>query len=142
LAVSLPHSPLPPDRARAVVDAVGRSLLTSYGLRSLPPNHADYVAHYGGSQWARDGAYHQGMVWSWLIGPYVTAYHRVTGDAAGARCLLEPFADHLRDAGMGTISEIFDGDPPHTPRGCLAKAWSVAEVLRAWMALPRNTTSN
>jgi len=134
-AVSLPHSPLPPDRARAVVDAVGRSLLTSHGLRSLAPDHPDYVGHYGGDRWARDGAYHRGTVWAWLIGPYVTAYHRVTGDTAGARRLLEPFADHLRDAGMGTISEIFDGDPPHTPRGCLAQAWSVAEVLRAWMAL-------
>jgi len=134
-AVSLPHSPLPADRARAVVEAVGRSLLTSYGLRSLAPDHPDYVKRYGGDRWARDGAYHQGTVWGWLIGPYATAYHRVMGDAAGARRLLEPFADHLRDAGMGTISEIFDGDPPHTPRGCPAQAWSVAEVLRAWLAL-------
>ena len=134
-AVSLPHSPLPPDRAHAVVGAVGRSLLTSYGLRSLAPDHPDYVEHYGGDQWTRDNAYHQGTVWPWLIGPYVTAYRRVTGDTAGARRLLEPFADHLRDAGMGTISEIFDGDPPHTPRGCLAQAWSVAEVLRAWLTL-------
>jgi predicted glycogen debranching enzyme len=134
-AVSLPHSPLPADRARAVVEAVGRSLLTSYGLRSLAPDHPDYVKRYGGDRWARDGAYHQGTVWGWLIGPYATAYHRATGDAAGARRLLEPFADHLRNAGMGTISEIFDGDPPHTPRGCPAQAWSVAEVLRAWLAL-------
>jgi len=134
-AVSLPHSPLPADCARAVVEAVGRSLLTSYGLRSLAPDHPDYVKRYGGGQWARDGAYHQGTVWGWLIGPYATAYHRVTGDAAGARRLLEPLANHLRDAGMGTISEIFDGDPPHTPRGCPAQAWSVAEVLRAWLAL-------
>jgi predicted glycogen debranching enzyme len=134
-AVSLPHSPLSPGRARAVVDAVGRSLLTSYGLRSLAPDHPDYVGRYGGDQWTRDNAYHQGTVWAWLIGPYVTAYSRVTGDTAGARRLLEPFADHLRDAGMGTIGEIFDSDPPHTPRGCLAQAWSVAEVLRAWLAL-------
>jgi len=134
-AVSLPHSPLPIDRARAVVEAVGRSLLTSYGLRSLTSDHPDYVGRYGGDRWARDSAYHQGTVWSWLIGPYVTACHRVTGDTVGARRLLEPFADHLRDAAMGTISEIFDGDPPHTPRGCPAQAWSVAEVLRAWLAL-------
>lgn len=135
LAVSLPHSPLPADRARAVVEAVGRSLLTSYGLRSLAPSHPEYVGRYGGDRWARDGAYHRGAVWGWLIGPYAIAYHRVTGDAAAARRLLEPFADHARDAGMGTVSEIFDGDPPHNPRGCPAQAWSVAEVLRAWLAL-------
>lgn len=134
-AVSLPHSPLPADRARAVVEAVGRSLLTSYGLRSLTPDHPDYAGCYGGDRWARDRAYHQGTVWGWLIGPYVTAYYRVTGDTTGTRRLLEPFADHLRDAGMGTVSEIFDGDAPHTPRGCPAQAWSVAEVLRAWLAL-------
>ncbi len=135
LAVSLPHSALPLDRARAVVEAVGRTLLTSYGLRSLAPDHPDYVGRYGGDRWARDGAYHQGTVWGWLIGPYAIAYHRVTGDAAGARRLLEPFADHLYDAGLGTLSEIFDGDSPHKPRGCPAQAWSVAEVLRAWLAL-------
>jgi predicted glycogen debranching enzyme len=135
LAVSLPHSPLPIDRARAVVEVVGRHLLTSYGLRSLSPDHPDYVGHYSGDRWDRDNAYHQGTVWSWLIGPYVTAYHRVTGDTTGARRLLEPFADHLRNAGIGTISEIFDGDPPHTPRGCPAQAWSVAEVLRTWLTL-------
>jgi predicted glycogen debranching enzyme len=134
-AVSLPHCPLPSDRARAVVEAVGRSLLTSYGLRSLAPDHPDYVGRYKGNQWARDGAYHQGTVWGWLMGPYVSALHRVTGDAIAARRLLEPFTDHLHDAGMGTVSEIFDGDPPHTPRGCPAQAWSVAEVLRAWLAL-------
>ena len=136
-AVSLPHSPLPIELAQSVVEAVGRSLLTSYGLRSLAPGHPDYAGRYGGGQWARDGAYHQGTVWGWLIGPYAMAYHRVTGDTAGARRLLQPFADHLRHGGMGTISEIFDGDPPHTPRGCPAQAWSVAEVLRAWQALHR-----
>lgn len=137
-AVSLPYSPLPPNRARAVVEAVGRSLLTSYGLRSLATDHPDYLGSYRGDRWARDGAYHQGTVWSWLMGPYATACHRVTGDAATARRLLKPFADHLHDAGMGTISEIFDGDPPHTPHGCPAQAWSVAEVLRAWFELREN----
>jgi predicted glycogen debranching enzyme len=136
-AVSLPHSPLPTELARSVVEAVGRYLLTSYGLRSLSPDHPDYVGRYGGDRWARDGAYHQGTAWGWLMGPYVTAYHRVTGDTAGARRLLQPLADHLLDRGMGTVSEIFDGDPPHTPRGCPAQAWSVAEVLRAWMSLRR-----
>jgi predicted glycogen debranching enzyme len=135
LAVSLPHSPLPIGRARAAVEAVGRSLLTSYGLRSLAPDHPDYAGHYGGDPWTRDRAYHQGTVWGWLMGPYATAYQRVTGDVDGARRLLESWADHLRDAGMGTVSEIFDGDPPHAPRGCPAQAWSVAEVLRAWLAL-------
>ncbi|MFZ5915763.1 MAG: amylo-alpha-1,6-glucosidase [Chloroflexota bacterium] len=134
-AVSLPHSALSIQQARAVVQVVGRALLTSHGLRSLAVDHPDYVAHYGGDRWHRDGAYHQGTVWGWLIGAYAVACHRVTGDAAAARGLLEPFADHLLDSGMGTISEIFDGDPPHTPRGCPAQAWSVAEVLRAWLAV-------
>ena len=81
-------------------------------------------------QGASDGAYHEGPVWGWLAGAYVEAYYRVHGDAAGARAVLAPFEDHLRDAGLGTISEIFGGDPPHPPHGCIAQAWSVGEVLR------------
>jgi predicted glycogen debranching enzyme len=137
LAVSLPHSPLPAERARAVVEAVGQRLLTSYGLRSLSPDHPDYLDVYGGDQWARDGAYHQGTVWAWLMGPYVAACHRLGGDTAAARRLLEPFAHHLHNAGMGTVSEIFDGGEPHSPRGCPAQAWSVAELLRLWLALQK-----
>lgn len=134
-AVSLAATALDPARQRAVVDACERALLTSHGLRSLSPDHPDYRPHYGGDPLARDGAYHQGTVWAWLLGPFALAYHRVHGDAAAARALLEPLVDHLAAHGVGTIAEIFDGAPPHLPRGCPAQAWSVAEVLRAWTTL-------
>jgi predicted glycogen debranching enzyme len=134
-AVSLPASPLPPERRRAVVDACARHLLTSYGLRSLAPFDAHYVGRYGGDQRARDGAYHQGTVWGWLLGPFALAHFAAYGDAAAARRYLEPMADHLGDHGLGSIAEIFDGDAPFAPRGCIAQAWSVAEILRAWQAL-------
>jgi glycogen debranching enzyme len=134
-AVSLPFPLLDGDAAAGVVRAVGRALLTTYGLRSLAPDAPGYHGIYEGGLLSRDHAYHEGTVWAWLIGPYAEAYHRVTGDAAGALDLLRPFEHHLRDAGLGTISEIFDGDPPHRPRGCIAQAWSVAEVLRVWRKL-------
>ncbi|MBX7233173.1 MAG: amylo-alpha-1,6-glucosidase [Caldilineales bacterium] len=134
LAVSLPHSPLPPEHQAAVVAVCGRQLLTSHGLRSLAPNDPAFVGHYGGDVRQRDGAYHQGTVWGWLIGPFVMAHLRVHRDPAAARAFLAPFAHHLADHGLGSVSEIFDGDPPFTPRGCIAQAWSVAEVLRAWQA--------
>ncbi len=132
LAVSLPHSPLASKQARGVVDACASALLTSHGLRSLPPTHPDYVGQYGGDRWRRDSAYHQGTVWGWLIGPFVEAHYKVYGDVKAARRFLRPFARHLCDHGLGSISEVFDGDPPHAPRGCVAQAWSVAEVLRVW----------
>ncbi|MEB3214361.1 MAG: amylo-alpha-1,6-glucosidase, partial [Leptolyngbyaceae bacterium] len=97
----------------------------------------DYVGHYGGDRVERDGAYHQGTVWGWLLGPFVSAHLRVYQNPAQARELLDPMADHLMDGGIGTFSEIFDGDPPHEPRGCFAQAWSVAEVLRAWSDVER-----
>ena len=131
-AVSLHHSPLSPSRQRAVVDACSRELLTSHGLRSLAPGHADYVGTYGGDQAQRDGAYHRGTVWGWLIGPFVSAHWRVYGDAAQVRQILQPLIQHLDDACVGSVSEVFDGDPPFTPRGCFAQAWSVSEVLRTW----------
>jgi predicted glycogen debranching enzyme len=134
-AVSLPFPLLDGDAAAGVVRAVGRALLTTYGLRSLAPDAPGYHGTYEGDVFQRDHAYHEGTGWAWLIGPYAEAYFRVTGDAAGALDLLRPFEHHLRDAGLGTISEIFDGDPPHRPRGCIAQAWSVAEVLRVWRAL-------
>ena len=96
--------------------------------RTIPAYRGDY----GGDQRQRDGAYHQGPVWTWLLGAYAEAHFRVHGDPAAARSLLAPFEDHLRDAGLGSISEILEGDPPHQPRGCIAQAWGVAEVLRAW----------
>lgn len=131
-ALALPFPLLAGDEARAVLTGVGRDLLTSYGLRSLAPGDPRYSGTYGGDQVARDRVYHQGPVWSWLSGAYAEALWRATGDAAGARAILAPFADHLADAGLGTISEIFEGDPPHHPRGAIAQAWSVAEILRVW----------
>lgn len=132
LAVSLRHSPLPAERRRAVVDACARHLLTSHGLRSLDPRHPDYKGHHGGERRTRDATYHQGTAWGWLMGPFVRAHLRVYGDAAAARSFLEPMFRHLAGHGVGSLSEIFDGDAPFTPRGCIAQAWTVAEVLRAW----------
>ena len=134
-AVSLPASPLPPERQRRVVDACARRLLTSYGLRSLAPGNPQYQGHYGGDARARDGAYHQGTVWAWLLGPFALAHVKVYRDAEAARSFLLPLADHLADYGVGSIAEIFDGDPPFAPAGCIAQAWSVAETLRAWHEL-------
>lgn len=136
-AVSLPESPLTPAQQRGVVDACGQALLTSYGLRSLAPTHPDYQGQYGGDPRQRDGAYHQGTVWGWLLGPFVLAHLRVYNNPIQARQFLEPMADHLLSHGLGSLSEIFDGDPPMNPKGCLAQAWTVAEVLRAWIATER-----
>jgi len=132
LAVSLPHSPLTPEQQRSVVDTCARHLLTAHGLRSLSPDDKAYVGHYSGDRRKRDAAYHQGTVWGWLIGPFVSAHLRVYQDMAAARAYLEPLLHHLADHGIGSISEIFEGDAPFAPRGCIAQAWSVAEVLRAW----------
>jgi predicted glycogen debranching enzyme len=134
-AVSLPFPLLEGAEAAAVVEAVGRTLLTTFGLRSLSPDAPGYHGTYEGDAFRRDSAYHQGTVWAWLIGAYAEAYSRVSGDPGGALQFLRPFEHHLRDAGLGTVSEIFDGDPPHRPRGCIAQAWSVAEILRVWRAL-------
>ncbi|HEV8242726.1 MAG TPA: amylo-alpha-1,6-glucosidase [Nitrospirales bacterium] len=131
-AVSLPASPLEFDQQKAVVDVCAKHLLTSHGLRSLSPDHPQYVGRYGGNQRSRDGAYHQGTVWGWLLGPFVTAHLKVYQDPVLARSFLEPMARQLEARALGNLSEIFDGDPPFTPRGCIAQAWSVAELLRAW----------
>jgi glycogen debranching enzyme len=117
------------------VDVCARHLLTSHGLRSLARDDPAYIGSYGGGQSQRDAAYHQGTVWGWLIGPYVTAYLRVYADREQARSFLQPFIHHPADHGVGSISEIFDGDAPFAPRGCIAQAWSVGEVLRAWSAV-------
>ena len=137
-AVALPFALLEGDKARAVVDICARELAVSYGLRSLAPDETDYVGIYGGDPLQRDSAYHQGTVWAWLLGPFVTAHYKVYGNVASALSYLEPMIDHLFDHGLGTLSEIFDGDPPHTPRGCTAQAWSVAQVLRAWRMLNKS----
>ncbi len=134
-ALSLKPTLLSHDAAKSVVDVCARALLTSFGLRSLAPNHPDYAGRYTGDRYARDGAYHQGTVWGWLIGPFVEAHYTVYRHRDAARGFLLPFKHHLKDACLSTISEVFDGDPPHAPRGCAAQAWSVAEVLRVWNML-------
>ena len=135
VAVSLAVSTLTPEQQKAVVDACARHLLTSHGLRSLAPGEAGYTGHYGGSPRDRDAAYHQGTVWGWLLGPFALAYYRVYHDRAAAMRFLEPLGRQIFASGLGTLSEIFDGDPPFTPRGSIAQAWTVAEVLRAWKEL-------
>lgn len=135
LVVSMPYALLDYEKAKAVVDICARKLLTSMGLRSLDPEAVEYIGHYGGDQRQRDAAYHQGTVWSWLLGPFALAHYKVYGDAKCALSFITPMRDLLSDHGLGTISEIFDGDPPHHPRGCIAQAWSVGEVLRVWVEL-------
>ena len=134
-AVSLHYSMLSPERARAVVETVERELLTPVGLRTLSRSDSRYRASYEGNQYSRDSAYHQGTVWPWLLGPFVSAYVKVNGGAPKSRAraheLLRGLEAHLTEAGLGQISEIFDADAPHHARGCFAQAWSVAEVLRA-----------
>ena len=135
LAVSLPYPMLPAHQARRAMQAVQADLLTPYGLRTLSPHDPRYRGECTGDQVARDAAYHQGTVWPWLLGPFITAHLAVSDDKEAARqdarSWLEPLRGHLREAGLGHISEIFDGDPPHRPRGCIAQAWSAAEILRA-----------
>ena len=140
VAVSLCHSPFDPQRQKAIVDVCSEKLLTAHGLRSLSPDDPQYAGHYGGDQHRRDGAYHQGTVWAWLIGPYLSAHWRVYADAALVRQVLHPLLLHLGAGCIGTLGEIFDGDPPHEPRGCFAQAWSVAEVLRVWKECQGATT--
>ncbi|MGD9852878.1 MAG: amylo-alpha-1,6-glucosidase [Nitrospirales bacterium] len=139
-AVSLPNSPLTTTQQQAVVDYCAQHLYTSYGLRSLGPEDPQYVGQYGGDIRQRDGAYHQGTVWGWLLGPFVLAHHRVYRNPEAALSFLGPMAHHLNDYGLGTLGEIFDGQPPFAPRGCIAQAWTVAEVLRAWHLI--QTSSN
>ena len=136
-AVSLPESPLSSDRQKKVVEACALSLLTSHGLRSLSPDHPDYKGHYGGDSRSRDGAYHQGTVWGWLLGHFALAHLRAYGETEKAKGFLIPMLGQLRSHGVGSLSEIFDGDAPMTPRGCIAQAWTVAEVIRAWTEIEK-----
>jgi predicted glycogen debranching enzyme len=145
-AVSLPHSMLPRDRARSVVEKVEEHLLTPFGLRSLAPNDPQYRGSYAGGPPDRDGAYHRGTVWSWLLGPFITAYVKVNGGSEEARrqaqAWLSPLESHLVEAGLGHISEIFEGDAPHRPCGCIAQAWSVAEIFRVYIEAVRGLRPN
>jgi predicted glycogen debranching enzyme len=137
-ALSLPFPLLEGARAAQALAKVEQELLTPMGLRSLAPTDQQYLGRYEGDVWRRDASYHQGTVWEWLIGPYIDAVLRVRGTSRAAkqvaRSRLLPLVDHLSEACLGSISEIADGDPPHRPNGCPAQAWSVAELLRAWLA--------
>ena len=138
-AVSLPHRLLCHEREVQVVECVERELLTPHGLRSLSPRDSRYRGTYIGDSWARDSAYHQGTVWAWPAGAFFEAYLRAHGASFEAKTQvknwLAPLISHLDSAGIGSISEIFDGDAPHAPRGCIAQAWSVSEILRIWEQL-------
>ena len=134
LAISLANSMVAKKRAESILRVVERELLTPRGLRTLAPNDARYIGKYEGDPRSRDGAYHQGTVWPWLMGPYITAYVKTFGEKAGREFgteWLKNFADHLSEECVGQVSEIFDGDAPQSPRGCVAQAWSVGELLRA-----------
>jgi predicted glycogen debranching enzyme len=136
IALSLAHPVLDSSRWEEVLTACERTLVTPVGLRSLAPGHPDYKSRYFGDLRARDAAYHQGTVWAWLIGPFVDAWVRTRpGRLDGLRLVLSGLDAHLGDACIGQVSEIFDGDAPYTPRGCIAQAWSVAELLRCKVRL-------
>ena len=123
------------EQAKAVVDTCARKLVVSHGLRSLAPDETDYIGYYGGNRLQRDGAYHQGTVWSWLIGPFISAHLKVYRDPQAASAWLVPFFQQLKAHGLGSLSEIYDGNAPFTPHGCFAQAWSVAEVLRVLLEI-------
>ena len=137
-AVSLFGGPtLSAQQQKAIVDVCAQHLLTSHGLRSLSPTHPDYIGTYGGDRTKRDGSYHQGTTWGWLIGPFVEAHLKVYRDPAIARTFLDSLLHHLSAGCVGTLSEIFDADVPVSPRGAYAQAWTVAEVLRVWQLIER-----
>jgi glycogen debranching enzyme len=135
LAVSLPHPLIDGEAARRVVAAVHDELAVPLGLRSLAPSDPAYRPHYQGDRRFRDAGYHQGTVWTWLVGAYAEATARVTGDPESGLAILRPFEAHLSDGGLGSVSEILEPEPPFEPRGCPFQAWGVAEVLRVWRAL-------
>jgi glycogen debranching enzyme len=132
-AISLGFPVLDQRHWSSVIDVVLDKLVTPYGVRTLGSDHPDYKSHYRGNLRERDAAYHQGTVWPWLIGHFIDAFLKVRTDRVAARRLLQNFQEHLFDAGVGSISEIFDAEEPFRPGGCVAQAWSIAEVLRAWL---------
>ena len=134
-AVSLPETALSEEQQSAVVNVCARELLTPFGLRSLGPKEPAYQGRYAGNPEERDDAYHQGTVWGWLLGPFALAHLRVNRNPREAMFYLEPMFGQIREAGLGTLGEIFDGDPPFTPNGCIAQAWTVGETLRAWQVI-------
>jgi predicted glycogen debranching enzyme len=144
-AISMESPVISGEKAERILDCVARHLLTPFGLRTLAPGHPDYKPRYKGDQTARDLAYHQGTVWPWLMGAYIDAFLNVKGESrevfAGAKRLLEPLIRHMNEAGVGSISEVFDGDPPHVPGGAIAHATSVAEVLRVYVKVMHGKVS-
>jgi len=138
LAVSLPHAPLTGDKAKAIVRTVRDKLLTPRGLRTLSPDSPGYHGRYAGGPDERDAAYHQGTVWPWLLGPYVDAVFAVEKQEcarAEAGRILAGLLDSTDEAGLGFVAEVYDGDPPHRPGGCIAQAWSVAAAIHIWKRL-------
>jgi glycogen debranching enzyme len=139
IAVTLDFSMLDDVKSEKIIDTVHHELLTPYGLRSLTKSDQRYIGIYSGDRKIRDKAYHNGTVWPWLLGPFTTAFLKTKGQSefrseyALKNFLLPLFSEQILKAGLGTISEIFDGDPPHTPRGCISQAWSIAEPLRAYV---------
>ncbi|MDY0385734.1 MAG: amylo-alpha-1,6-glucosidase [Methanolobus sp.] len=136
-AVSLPYTMLSHEMEKSIVDVTTEELLTPYGLRTLSPNDSNYIGSYNGNLKTRDAAYHNGTVWPWLLGPYVTAYAKVYKELPDLKDRLRAFLDmiekHMDEACIGTISEVFDGDMPHSPGGCVSQAWSVAEITRCYL---------
>jgi len=135
IALALIHPLVEGTAARSALDVVSRKLLTPVGLRTLSPDDPRYQHRFGGDHRARDGAYQMGIVWPWLLGPYLDAHRRIHGDTGIAARILVPFEDHLREAGLGTISEIFEPERPYGPVGAISQAWSVGELL--WHAAGR-----
>jgi predicted glycogen debranching enzyme len=134
--ISLPFSLITGEKAKKIVGVIWKNLYTPYGLRSLSPDSPNFKGKYEGNVFERDSAYHQGTVWVWLLGHFITAYLKVNNYSKIAKLIaknfLKPFRTHISEAGLGTISEIFDGNPPHLPKGCISQSWSVAEILRAY----------
>lgn len=142
IAASLNWSPLSQEQRYKIIEACSQHLLTSHSIRTLSPDDESgkYKGTYGGDVFQRDGSYHQGVGWAWLLGPFVLGHLRVFGNRNLARDFLRSvLMSHLNDSGCGQISELFDGDPPHKAKGCIAQAWSVAEILRAWLATEPNS---
>jgi glycogen debranching enzyme len=134
-AVSLPVSALTIVQQRAVVESCSQNLLTPFGLRSLAASEPNYSRQFIGNEAERAAAYHQGTVWAWLLGPFALAHFRVYRDANAASRLFGAIPEHMKEAGLGTISEVFDAEAPFAARGCPAQAWSVGEILRAWVTI-------
>jgi predicted glycogen debranching enzyme len=141
IAMALPFGPAVGPNAKSALAKIKEELLTSNGIRTLGPNEPGYHGRYEGSLPERDAAYHQGTAWPWLVGQYSSAVHRLTGDVAEARSALEPARQWMEAYGFGGIAEVFDGDAPQFPGGCPWQAWSVAEILRAWVSLDEKPAS-